>query len=159
MPPASPQTPVPDRQVVTFSVDGRLFGVPVGTVREIRAMQAITPVAGAPSYVVGVINLRGRLVPVHEMRARLGCGPAAADAVQVILVIESASRTVGLLADAVCDIVDITGDEVRAVGDVIQDGDMLVAELAIKGDDIVSLLDIGQLGDSGAATLSTASAA
>lgn len=159
MTPASPQPPTPDRQVVTFSVDGRLFGVPVGAVREIRAMQPITPVAGAPSYVVGVINLRGRLVPVHEMRARLGCGPAPADAVQVILVIESAARTVGLLADAVCDIVDVAGNEVRAVGDVIQDGDMLVAELAIKGDDIVSLLDIGQLGDSGAAVLSTASAA
>ena len=159
MSPASPQTPVPDRQVVTFSVDGRLFGVPVGTVREIRAMQAITPVAGTPSYVVGVINLRGRLVPVHEMRARLGCAPASPDAVQVILVIESASRTIGLLADAVCDIVDVAGDEVRAVGDVIQDGDMLVAELAIKGNDIVSLLDIGQLGDSGGAALSTASAA
>lgn len=159
MPPALSQAPIPDRQVVTFSVDGRLFGVPVGAVREIRAMQPITPVAGAPSYVVGVINLRGWLVPVHEMRARLGCAPAAADAIQVILVIESAARTVGLLADAVCDIVDVAGDEVRAVGDVIHDGDLLVAELAIKGDDIVSLLDIGQLGESGFAALSTASAA
>jgi purine-binding chemotaxis protein CheW len=61
-----------DFQIVNFTVDNINYGVPVEQVREVRDMQSVTPVPGAPSYVEGVTNLRGQIITVFDLRKRLG---------------------------------------------------------------------------------------
>ena len=61
-----------DLQIVNFTVDNVNYGVPVDQVREVRDMQSVTPVPGAPAYVEGVTNLRGQIITVVNLRKRLG---------------------------------------------------------------------------------------
>ncbi len=100
-------SPAEGRQIVTFNVDDRVFGIDVGVVREIKGWQEATPLPHAAPYVRGVINLRGLILAVYDLRARLGGGLTSATPKHVNLVVDVADRTAGLLVDAVSDIVDV----------------------------------------------------
>jgi purine-binding chemotaxis protein CheW len=86
---------------VEFQLAGEPFALPVAQVREILRVQEITPVPQPPFPVIGVINLRGRVVPLIDLRARLGLPAPAPDAISRIVLVESHGRRIGLLVDAV----------------------------------------------------------
>ncbi|MFO1149322.1 MAG: chemotaxis protein CheW [Alsobacter sp.] len=130
------------QQIVTFKVDGRAFGVDVGTVREIKGWQAATPLPNAADHVLGVINLRGAIIAVYDLRRRLGLGPASITRSSVVIVVDLGERFAGILVDAVSDIVDVVESERREAPDAAGSGDDVLEGLVVKGEDVVALLDL-----------------
>jgi purine-binding chemotaxis protein CheW len=95
-------------QLVLFTIAEEVYAVPVLTVEEIIRYQPITAVPRAPEFVKGVLDLRGRVIPVVDLRERLGLPPSTATSATRIVVMEAAGSTVGLVVDSV--------DEVRTIG-------------------------------------------
>jgi purine-binding chemotaxis protein CheW len=89
----------PERTFVSFRLGSEEFGFPIRNVREILRVGDITRVPHAPPYIRGVTNVRGRILPVVEIRTRIGLAPAAPTAASRIVVLEVGSRTLGLLVD------------------------------------------------------------
>ncbi len=108
---------VSSQQYVTFSLGEELFGVEVSRTREILSLTPVTRVPQTPEYLLGVINLRGKVVPVVDMRLKLGL-PAGVDTedtciIVVDLEVDGDVITVGALADAVREVMDIRSDQIE----------------------------------------------
>ncbi|MGL4440464.1 MAG: chemotaxis protein CheW [Bosea sp. (in: a-proteobacteria)] len=129
----------PMRKIVTFKVGTRTFGIDVAAVREIKGWHPATPLPHVPPHVRGVINLRGMILAVYDLRARIGLGVTAATPAHVILVVDVHDRVAGLLVDAVSDIIDIPASSVRPPPDV-QTCDQILSGVVIVGEEVVSLL-------------------
>lgn len=132
-------------QIVTFRVDSRSFGIDVGAIREIKGWQQTTPLPNAASHVLGVINLRGAIIAVYDLRRRLGIGATELSRSSVVLVADIGDRQIGILADAVSDIVDVPETALRAAPPLSSGGDDLVRGLVVRGDEVVALLDLGSI--------------
>jgi purine-binding chemotaxis protein CheW len=130
------------RQIVTFKIDDRTFGIDVGAVREIKGWQETTPLPHAAPYVRGVINLRGVILAVYDLRNRFGLGPTEATRTHVIMVVDVGEITAGLLVDTVSDIVDVPVDSIRPAPSVTLGGLELIEGLAILAEDVVALLNL-----------------
>lgn len=107
--------------LISFEVDGRSYGVDITCVREIRAWSGVTALPNAPEYVRGVMNLRGAVIPIVDLRARFGCGQTDATPNHVVVVVDIAEKWIGLLVDAVSDIVDVPAASVQPAGDFALD--------------------------------------
>jgi purine-binding chemotaxis protein CheW len=99
-------------QLVVFKVDKSEYALPVSNVGEILRMVAISPVPEAPAWLPGVINLRGRVIPVIDLRTRLGLPAVPVGINTPILVTESKGHTVGLVADAVTELLTVPLDDI-----------------------------------------------
>ena len=88
-------------QLIAFSIGDQTYGVEITTVREIRAWNGATPLPNTREYVRGVINLRGTIVPIFDLRARFGEGPTSATKNHVVVVMSVGEKWVGMLVDAV----------------------------------------------------------
>ena len=106
------------REMITFLVGAQEFCIDVMSVREIRVWTPATPIAHAPSYVAGVINLRGTVLPIIDFAARLGFPPAEPTTRHAILVAQIGDQTVGLLVEGVSEILTITEDLIQPTPDV-----------------------------------------
>lgn len=92
------------RELISFCIGEQEFCLDIMAVREIRGWTAATPLPHSPSYVRGVINLRGAVLPILDLKARLGLGVVEPSARSVIIVVHVGARLVGLLVDAVSEI-------------------------------------------------------
>jgi hypothetical protein len=110
--------------VVSFQVDGRSYALPLEQVLEVVRMVAITPVPDAPAWLAGVVNLRGRLIPMIDLRPRFGAPATEPDPSHVFIVAESRGRTAGVLADRVEDVVEAA--DAGTAGFVVLDLDKLL---------------------------------
>lgn len=104
-------------QYLTFGLDGEHYGLEILTVQEIRGWEPVTRVPNSPAYVRGVVNLRGTIVPVIDMRLRFGLETAPYGKETVVIVVRSADtsgqeRSVGLVVDAVSDVISAREDEI-----------------------------------------------
>ena len=106
------------RQLITFEIGDRRLGIDIMAVREIRAWSPATPLPNVPSHVRGVVNLRGVVLPVLDLRLRLGWGTTDPSARHVIIVVRIADQLQGIIVDAVSDIVTLMPDDVQPVPDV-----------------------------------------
>jgi purine-binding chemotaxis protein CheW len=106
------------RELIAFRIGEQVFCVDIMAVREIRGWTPATPLPRAPAFMRGVINLRGAVLPIVDLGARLGLQTTEATARHVIMVVHLGGRTVGLLVDAVSDIVTITDDMVQPTPDI-----------------------------------------
>lgn len=106
------------RQVVCFTVGGQTYGIGIEAVREIRAWTATTALPRAPDFVRGVVNLRGAIVPILDLRACFGQGQTEPNKAHVVIVIQIAERPVGMLVEAVSDIVKVPAESVKPVPDM-----------------------------------------
>jgi purine-binding chemotaxis protein CheW len=132
--------PVPTR-IVTFLVDGQVFATPLASVREIRGWQPMTAPPDAGSHVLGVLNLRGTIVVVYDLRRGLGLPPRGPVGSSVIIVVDLGDETAGILADSVSDILDVATDGMREPPDLSGEGAHdLIEGLVVKGDAVVTLL-------------------
>lgn len=100
-------------EVISFMVGEQEFCLDVMASREIRGWTASTTLPQAPDYVLGVINLRGAVLPVIDLRARLGMGSSEPTASHVVIVVEVEGQPVGLVVEAVCDILVIKPEMVQ----------------------------------------------
>jgi purine-binding chemotaxis protein CheW len=112
-------------QLIAFSIGDQSYGVEITTVREIRAWNGATPLPNTREFVRGVINLRGTIVPIYDLRARFGEGQTAPTKNHVVVVMSVGEKWVGLLVDAVSDILTVSRDDIHAV----PEGNMLDTEL------------------------------
>lgn len=138
------------RQFITFRSGAQEFGADIMTIREIRGWTETTPLPHAPPFVRGVINLRGVVLPVVDLKARLGRAPAEANPKHVIVVVETAlagrARTIGILVDAVSDILTVTAGEIQPTPELARDAaSACVDGIAVLGERMVTILSMERL--------------
>jgi len=142
---AAPETGSTDwpfpTQVVTFRVDNRAFGVDVAVVREIKGWQPTTPLPNAAPQVLGVLNLRGNLIAVYDLRKLIGLGDCMDQTARVVLVVDLGRRMCGIVADAVSDILDVDPSDLRPSPAMFSDED-LVSHFVVRGESVISLLNV-----------------
>src|SRR4029450_4738805 len=102
-------------QVISFAIGDDQYGVAIMAVREIKGWSEITHLPKQPEYVRGVLTLRGVIVPIIDLRCRFGQGLTEATALHIVIIVQIASRQVGLLADRVLDIVSFETNQIQAV--------------------------------------------
>lgn len=102
-------------EILAFQLDGQEYGISLNFVREIRSYEAPTRLAGAQDFLLGVIDLRGEVVPLIDLRRRLGLAPAPFDAFTVVIVVSLGDRRLGVVADQVNDVVRLAPGQVRAM--------------------------------------------
>ncbi|UJQ93749.1 chemotaxis protein CheW [Mariluticola halotolerans] len=129
-------------QLIAFSIGEQIYGVEITTVREIRAWNGATPLPNTREFVVGVINLRGTIVPIFDLRARFGDGQTSPTKTHVVVVMSVGEKWVGILVDAVSDILTISKDDIHNVpeGNSI-DTDLLSGIITHDGQ-MVGLIDL-----------------
>jgi purine-binding chemotaxis protein CheW len=110
-------TPV-SRELIAFRIGEQEFCVDIMSVREIRGWTPATPLPRAPGYMKGVINLRGAVLPIIDLGARFGLATSQPTARHVIMVAHVGGRMVGLLVDAVSDIIQLTDEAVQPTPDI-----------------------------------------
>jgi purine-binding chemotaxis protein CheW len=109
------------REFIAFCIGEQEFCVDIMTVREIRGWTVATPLPQTPDYMRGVINLRGAVLPIMDLAQRLGLMSGEPSERSVIIVVHMADRTIGLLVDAVSDILSVTPELIQATPDVACD--------------------------------------
>lgn len=109
------------RELISFRIGEQEYCVDIMAVREIRGWAPATPLPQSPPYVRGVINLRGAVLPVIDLANRLGFGVTEPSARNVIIVVRIGNRVVGLLVDAVSEILTTTSDAIQPTPDVACD--------------------------------------
>jgi len=105
------------RQYISFNVGKELYAVEITMVREIKGWIPTTSLPNSPEYMRGVINLRGVIVPVFDLRTRFRRGHTEPGKNHVVIIVRLDERTIGILVDAVCDILTISSEEILAVPD------------------------------------------
>jgi purine-binding chemotaxis protein CheW len=106
------------RELISFRIGAQEFCVDIMSIREIRGWTAATALPQSPSFVRGVINLRGAVLPIVDLAARLGFESTEANDRNVIIVAQIGDQVVGLLVDAVSDILTVTDDVIQPTPDV-----------------------------------------
>ncbi|QKV19609.1 chemotaxis protein CheW [Oricola thermophila] len=115
------QAVVGGEEFIAFRVGEQEFCVEITSTREIRGWSQATRLPHSPDYIVGVINLRGTILPIMDLSARLGMGMSAPSERHVIIVVQVRDKTIGLLVDSVSDILDVGPDHLRPVPEVSSD--------------------------------------
>jgi purine-binding chemotaxis protein CheW len=135
-----------DQEYLTFTAAGLEYGIGILSVREIRGWTPETPLPNSPSAVRGIINLRGQIVPIYDLRVRLGSNASSPSATHVVIVVEAASGFYGILVDAVSDILSVSLSELQPVPQTsMEAGQELLTSLLARDDRMVSLLDLDLL--------------
>ncbi len=137
-------------QFLTFSVESNEYGVDIMKVREIRGWSDTTRIPNSPEYMRGVINLRGLVIPIFDLRSRFGQGLTEAYEKNVVIVIAVGDRTIGILVDAVSDILTVTTSDIKPPPSSAETGidDAYVNGLISVEEKMVILLDVDYLFDS-----------
>jgi purine-binding chemotaxis protein CheW len=135
-----------DLQVVGFRIGSETFGVLIASVREIVRVPEITAVPSAPETVEGVINLRGKIIPVMDLRKRFGHVDIQPDKKNRILVVELENKLVGLIVNAASEVLKIPPSEIEAPGTVFAEGESsyVTGVGKLKGR-LIILLDVPKL--------------
>ncbi len=134
-------------QLVTFEIDGEEFAVEILAVQEINRMLQITSVPEAPDWIEGVINLRGRIITVVNLRHRFGLQDVERSSDQRIVVIEVGERTIGFIVDRVNEVLRISRDIVEPAPDLINGKvqNEYISGVGMLDDRLLILLDLGRL--------------
>ena len=103
------------RQFISFQIGEQEYGVDIMAVREIKGWTTVTKLPNTPEFVRGVLNLRGVIVPIFDLRCRFGMGATEATKLHVVIIVTVRERTIGILVDAVSDILTATADQIRPV--------------------------------------------
>ncbi len=105
------------KQYISFNIDKEIYAVEITMVREIKGWIPTTSLPNSPDYMRGVINLRGVIVPVFDLRTRFRHGKTTPGKTHVVIIVSLDERTIGILVDAVSDILTIAEDEILSVPD------------------------------------------
>jgi len=134
------------REYLTFRLDQEEYGIDILKVQEIRGYEPPTRVANAPGFIKGVVNLRGTIVPIVDMRLKFNCSKAEYSSFTVVIILNLGSRIVGIVVDSVSDVMELPPESLKAAPDidsVIDSGSVL--GLGSLGDRMLILLDIERL--------------
>jgi purine-binding chemotaxis protein CheW len=135
------------KQVVVFGVEDEWYGADIRSVSEIIRAQAVTPMPGTPPHVDGIMNVRGKVVPVVNLRKLLGFGSRTGEEAPFILLIESESGPVGCRVDAVDEVLTISEERIEPVAQLAMVSTAAVQGVAKLEDHLVLLVDLNVLLD------------
>jgi purine-binding chemotaxis protein CheW len=133
-------------QFISFAIGDDQYGVDIMAVREIKGWSQITRLPRQPDYMRGVLNLRGIMVPIIDLRCRFGQGMTEATPLHVVIVVQIGTRHVGLLADRVLDIVGCNASQVQPVPRIAQGSrvDFLSGLVTIESG-MIALIDLSHI--------------
>ncbi len=134
------------REMLVFKLGSEEYGVDILKVQEIRGYEKVTPIPRSPDYLKGVVNLRGTIVPVIDLRVKFAMPDPTYDSLTVVIVLRIASRTIGAVVDAVSDVVRLAENEIREapkLGAMVDSS--YLAGVATQGERMILALDIEKL--------------
>lgn len=136
------------KQFITFTIGAEEYGVDIMAIREIKGWAATTELPNEPTHMRGVIDLRGTIVPILDLRARFGGERTQANPRHVIIVVAVGDRMAGILVDAVADILAVTETDIQPVPQMDNGhaGNFLKGLVTVEGR-MVALLDLGTVFD------------
>lgn len=135
-------------EYLSFNLADEHYAISILKVQEIRGYEGVTRVPDTPDYICGVVNLRGEIVPVLDLRMKLGLKEARYDAFTVMVVIRLGDRSAGIVVDAVSDVVALAADQIRPTPELGAAVDTrFISAIGIAGEQMVILLDIESLID------------
>jgi len=130
-------------EYLTFTLGDEHYAIDILAVREIRAYGAVTRIAGAPEFIRGVMNLRGVIVPVVDLRLRFGVGGAELTPLTVLIVLQFARRLVAVVVDSVADVARLPRREICPAPEFVSViGARHIRGLAAAGEQMLIVLDI-----------------
>ncbi len=101
------------KEFLTFKLGGQEYGIDILKVQEIRGYDAVTRIANAPAFIKGVVNLRGVIVPIVDLRVKFAVGEARYDAFTVVVILNVAGRVVGAVVDSVSDVLELDEKQIK----------------------------------------------
>jgi len=137
------------QEFLTFVLGSEIYGIDILKVQEIRGYDSVTSIANTPEFIKGVINLRGHIVPIVDLRIKLHLERIAYDEFTVVIILNMSDRIVGIVVDGVSDVLHLGANEIRPVPDIVSGIDTrYIIGLASIEDRMLILVDIEQLMDS-----------
>ena len=134
------------QQFLTFSLCEQEFGIEILRVQEIKNYSRVTPIPNSPPNVKGVMNLRGTVIPIVDLRSTLGMPSADYDKFTVIIVVNIETRVVGLVVDAVSDVMDVDQTDIEVPPSLSTEITQSVVDgIAKAGDRLITILNISKL--------------
>jgi len=131
---------------VTFRLENEKYGINVMQVQEVLRITEIAPVPGAPSYVLGIINLRGNVVTVIDTRSRFGLASVETDDSSRVVIIESEEQVVGILVDSVAEVVDLQPSDIETAPNVgTEESAKFIQGVASHDGELLILVDLNKL--------------
>ncbi|MCG8670943.1 MAG: chemotaxis protein CheW [Pseudomonadales bacterium] len=132
----------------TFRLDSELYGVDVMQIREVLRYTEITPVPGAPYYVLGIINLRGNVVTVIDTRKRFGLPPGDVDNNTRIVIVEVDAQVIGMLVDSVAEVTYLRQSEIEITPSVgNEETSKFISGVCNKNDELLILIELERMID------------
>lgn len=137
---------MPADEFLSFTLGAEEYAIDILKVQEIRGYDAVTTIVNAPDYIKGVINLRGIIVPVVDMRIKFNLGEPTYNTFTVVIILNLSGRVVGMVVDGVSEVLSLTNDQIRPVPDL---GSVVAIDfltgLASLEERMIILLDIERL--------------
>ena len=135
------------KECLSFRLGGEEYGIDILAVREIREYEKPTRIASAPAFILGVINLRGVIVPIVDLRIKFGVAQAIYDGSTVVIILNVAGRVVGVVVDSVSDVLTLASDAIRATPEFASAtfDTKYITGLGTVDDQMIILLDIEKL--------------
>lgn len=136
------------QQFLTFTVGGEEYGVDIMTVREIKGWTETTRLPNSQEFMRGVMNLRGLIIPIFDLRTRFHMGITEATAKHVVIILAIGERNIGILVDTVSDILDASSEQIKSApeGDTQVDADYISGLISLE-ERMVVLLNVEHLFD------------
>ncbi len=113
IPASSAEKVLANNEFLTFTLGKEEYGIDILKVQEIRGYDAVTAIANTPEFIKGVINLRGIIVPIVDMRIKFNLGNVTYDELTVVIILNVAKRVVGMVVDGVSDVISLTREQIK----------------------------------------------
>ena len=135
-----------EKEYLTFKLGNEEYGLDILKVQEIRGYEPPTRIANAPSFIKGVVNLRGTIVPIVDMRLKFNCSNADYNSFTVVIILNLRQRVVGIVVDSVSDVMQLSQDNIKSAPDIesVIDSNCIMG-LGSLADRMLILLDIEKL--------------
>jgi purine-binding chemotaxis protein CheW len=134
------------QEFLSFRLGAEEYGIDILKVQEIRGYEIVTRIANAPPFIKGVVNLRGTIVPIVDLRVKFGLSDPTYDAFTVVIILNVARRVVGAVVDSVSDVIELSPEQIRPAPEFSSGIDAgYIRGLGTAGDRMLILMDIEKL--------------
>ena len=138
--------PATTLEFLTFTLGDEEYGIDIQKVQELRGYDTVTYIANSPDFIKGVVNLRGVIVPIIDMRIKFNLGTPTYDQFTVVIILNMASRVMGMVVDSVSDVITLSPEQIKPAPEMgaVLDTDYLIG-LGTLDDRMLILVDIDKL--------------
>jgi len=134
------------RELLTFTLGSEEYGIDILKVQEIRGYDAVTTIANSPEFIKGVINLRGIIVPIIDMRIKFRLGNVTYNQLTVVIILNVANRVVGIVVDGVSDVITLSAEQLKPAPEFSSALDtQYITGLGTVDDRMIIVMDIERL--------------